>query len=515
METILNTFKKVRHYAFGHKSWAIALVGVAALGGYFGAQTFDGGLEIQYVLAAVEKNIIEVKVAGSGQVSATSQIDVKSKTSGEIVWTNAKSGQEIKKGATLFSFDTSDAQKSIRDAELDLESTKLALRLSRTGQSEDIEKQRVAVASAYTKLLNSTFEVVPYDLRDKYTNTDSPTLSGNYTLGKEGDIIIETYESVGGVSYRLFGLTGDGGMVNNITAQPLGNTGLYIKFATDDYTQNGKTWVVHIPNKDAGNYVANLENYENTKSELQRMENQSGTSGIELESKELSVRQKENALLNAKENLRDYYAVAPFDGVIAAVKVKTGETVSANTILGTIITKQKTAEISLNEIDAARAQIGQKASLTFDAIPDLTLTGQVREIDAIGTASQGVVTYNAKIIFDTQDDRVRPGMSVSAEIVAETKTDVLTVPNAALKSQNGSFAEVVDNISPQVSLTANVSAAFLPNLPRRQEVEIGISNDEVTEIKSGLKEGDIVVVRTLQGDQGAQTKPSRPGLFGR
>ena len=44
METILNTFKKVRHYAFGHKSWAIALVGVAALGGYFGAQTFDGGL---------------------------------------------------------------------------------------------------------------------------------------------------------------------------------------------------------------------------------------------------------------------------------------------------------------------------------------------------------------------------------------------------------------------------------------------------------------------------------------
>ena len=169
----------------------------------------------------------------------------------------------------------------------------------------------------------------------------------------------------------------------------------------------------------------------------------------------------------------------------------------------------------MNEIDAARAQIGQKASLTFDAIPDLTLTGQVREIDAIGTASQGVVTYNAKIIFDTQDDRVRPGMSVSAEIVAETKTDVLTVPNAALKSQNGSFAEVVDNISPQVSLTANVSAAFLPNLPRRQEVEIGISNDEVTEIKSGLKEGDIVVVRTLQGDQGAQTKPSRPGLFGR
>ena len=99
-----------------------------------------------------------------------------------------------------------------------------------------------------------------------------------------------------------------------------------------------------------------------------------------------------------------------------------------------LITKQKIAEISLNEVDAAKVKVGQKVTLTFDAIDGLSITGEVSEIDALGTVSQGVVTYGVKIAFDTQDERVKSGMSVSAAIITDVKQNVLLVPNAAVKS---------------------------------------------------------------------------------
>ncbi|MDD5433706.1 MAG: hypothetical protein PHE77_03610, partial [Candidatus Pacebacteria bacterium] len=60
------------------------------------------------------------------------------------------------------------------------------------------------------------------------------------------------------------------------------------------------------------------------------------------------------------------------------------------------------AEISLNEVDVAKVKIGQRAIITFDAIDELEITGKVEDVDTIGTVSQGVVSYNVKIIFDTQ-----------------------------------------------------------------------------------------------------------------
>ncbi len=515
MITKLFTQIKKRKFTAGIVFLLIVGIGYWGFGSLFGN---DG--VVRYASAQVQKGTLIVSLSGTGQVSVSNQVDVKPKASGDVVYVGVKNGQEVKAGALIAQLNTKDPQRAVRNAELDLESARLDLRSSQTSQSENIEKQKVVVANAYTKLLNSTFEVVPYDFNATYTNTDPPAISGNYTLGKEGEIIIETYASQGGVSYRLSGLAGGSGMVDDTFAQPIDNTGLYIKFATNDYTQNGKTWVIRIPNKNAGDYIANLENYENAKRDLQRLENQSSTGGIALESKELNVRQKENAFLNAKENLGDYYVRAPFDGVIAQTDVKKGDPVSSASVVAMLITRQKLAEVSLNEVDVAQIKIDQKATLTFDAIPNLTITGQVAEIDTVGTVSQGVVTYNVKIAFDTQDERVKPAMSVSAAIVTEAKPNVLLVPNSAVKSQGGlSYVELVDGDDMNVALTANVSGAILKNSPRRQQVEAGTANDEFTEITSGLNEGDIIVTRTIQQNstqpqtqqQGGLRIPGLPG----
>ena len=176
------------------------------------------------------------------------------------------------------------------------------------------------------------------------------------------------------------------------------------------------------------------------------------------------------------------------------------------------ITKQKIAEISLNEVDVAQVAVGKKALLTLDAIEELTIEGEVVEIDAVGTENQGVVTYRAKISLNSRDERIRSGMSVSVEIITNVKSDVLFVANSAIKSQDGDYVEIVERIDPKTALTGNVGASALENFIKRQQVKIGISNDDITEIVSGLDEGTLVITRTIP--EARTLSPKQGGLFG-
>ncbi|MDO8582160.1 MAG: efflux RND transporter periplasmic adaptor subunit [bacterium] len=232
---------------------------------------------------------------------------------------------------------------------------------------------------------------------------------------------------------------------------------------------------------------------------------------LDIRARKIAIQSKEAALLTAREALLDYTVRAPFSGIISKVNVKKGDTVSSGTVLATLITQQKIAKISLNEIDVAKVKVGQKATLTFDAVSGLSITGAVMEIDALGTVSQGVVTYTLTIGFDTQDERVKSGMSLSAAIVTDMKQDVLTVPAGAVKTQGGvSVVEIFDTPLPNGQGNQGVPSAVLP---KSRVVETGLSNDTSVEIIFGLNEGDQVITRTITA--GAKTTtPQAPSLFG-
>ncbi len=261
------------------------------------------------------------------------------------------------------------------------------------------------------------------------------------------------------------------------------------------------------------NHVSNLLNIKNTlkndedtilnaartieekTASLTKLKN--GTDPLDIRSSELSVTQRENALVDAQQKLNDYYIRAPFDGVLAKLNIKKGDPVSVNTILATVIANQQIADLSLNEVDISRVKTGQKVTLTFDAIPDFTMTGSVIQVDSIGTVTQGVVTYGVRIAFDGIDERIKSGMSVSAAIVTEVKQDVLMLQNSAIKSQGeSSYVELFDNPPPTSSTDA--SQGIVSNtLPRKQIIQIGSANDMMTEIVSGLKEGQVIITRTI------------------
>lgn len=235
-----------------------------------------------------------------------------------------------------------------------------------------------------------------------------------------------------------------------------------------------------------------------------------GPTSLDIQQQELSVRQRENALMDAQDQFDRTLVRAPFDGLLAKVSVKVHDAATSGTAIATLITKQRIAEVTLNEVDVSRVKVGQKVVLKLDAFETLTFAGQVLEVDTLGTVTQGVVSYAVKIGFDTQDDKVKPGMSVSASIITDVKSDILMVPSSAVKSQNGdsSYVDILAGSTPGVVMEGQ---------PVSQTVEVGVSNDTSTEIISGAKEGDLVVTQTITPSATTAASAQRsliPGMSG-
>ncbi len=262
---------------------------------------------------------------------------------------------------------------------------------------------------------------------------------------------------------------------------------------------NLDTWINEM-NTHLSDLATAKSTIEETKNSLGNINGGSGT---------LDLRSQELALESAQLAYDNSFIRAPFDGTVAQLTINVGDNVSSGTTIGTFITQQKVADITLNEVDVAKIKIGDKATLTFDAIDNLSISGKVSSIDLVGTVSQGVVSYNVKIVFDTQDERIKSGMSVSAAIITNSKQDIIVAPTSAIKTQgNISYVDVV----PKETKTTDSSGTTLDTTPTQQQVEIGISDDTSTEIISGLNEGDKIVTKTISGSTAKTT--TAPSLFG-
>ena len=215
--------------------------------------------------------------------------------------------------------------------------------------------------------------------------------------------------------------------------------------------------------------------------ELSLADVKEGATDLEIRTQKLIIEEKEQALITAQETLAKYTITAPFGGVVSSVDVDSGDTVKSGTVMGSIITNAMIATVTLNEVDIAKVKVGQKVNLTFDALDSVIIEGEIATVDVTGTVSQGVVSYNVSISFDTDNESVKSGMSISANIIIESVADVLVTLSSAVKTMGGkSFVEVMNS----------------EGRVERKTVEIGITDDASIEIKSGLSEGDRVVTST-------------------
>lgn len=226
---------------------------------------------------------------------------------------------------------------------------------------------------------------------------------------------------------------------------------------------------------------------------------------------EAKYKNQQNVISQAKINLNNSWlsyqkttptVTSPMAGMITNISYAPGMTIS-----GTEESSQRVAVIkakgnplasfNLSEIDVNKVKIGQKATVKLDSLTDKTFTGKVMTIDKVGTTTSGVTNYPVVIQLDTQAEDLLPNMAATANIIIDSKDNVLLIPTSALKtSGNQTVVQVMKG-----KQTQNVS------------VETGLASDSQTEIISGLAEGDTIVISSLSSSS-SQGNSSIFGGFG-
>jgi HlyD family secretion protein len=584
---IKNYFQKIRTFIPAHKFWSGVIALIVLWGAYagFGKITSPVG-EVRYTTAIAGKETLVTSISGSGQVSASNQIELKAKASGEILSLPIREGNMVSPGTVIARIDSADAQRAVRDAQISLRSAELTLEklkkptdpLSLTQSENSLARASTSKQNALdnlTKAYNDGFNDISNtfnDLPGVVSGLHDLLFLPNNQLGGNNVNNIDYYSSSASVfdprgkvygddtyakyqamltaynknfaDYKELDRSADSSEIEAmieetyatslLAADAVKSASNLIQFFQDQMTQHSQK----IPTL-SNTQLASLNSYSGTTnthlSELLAVESTiksnkstiidaertinentqslaklvAGTDPLDLRSAELTVEQRTNALRDAEETLANYTVRAPFAGTVAKLSVKNYDSVGNGTVVATLAAMNQMAEISLNEVDVAKVAIGQKVTLTFDAIEGLSLTGVVSEIDTIGTVTQGVVTYNVKIAFDTQDERVKGGMSVNASIITNVKADTLVVPNSAVKTQGtGHYVEIFD---PPIATTSGNQGTVSKVAPHKVQVEIGLANDTSTEITSGLKEGEQVVTKTTTT---TAVKTAAPSLIG-
>ena len=238
----------------------------------------------------------------------------------------------------------------------------------------------------------------------------------------------------------------------------------------------------------------------------------------EMEAIEANIKQAEIEVNTAETNVGYTKITAPMDGTVISVPVSEGQTVNANQTTPTIVTiadlSQMKIKPEISEGDITKVKAGQEVSFTIlsdsqtvyhsviDSVdPANTTTSDSSSTSSLSSSSSSTTSaiyYYANVLIDNPNRTLRIGMTTENNIKIANAKDVLLVSNMAIQKRDGkSFANVLND----------------KNQPEPREVETGVQNDFKTEIKSGLNEGEKVIVSQVANGEQVGSMPRGPRMF--
>ena len=219
---------------------------------------------------------------------------------------------------------------------------------------------------------------------------------------------------------------------------------------------------------------------------------------------EAQIRKQQATLAGDEVDLGYTKIYAPMAGTIAAVPVKEGQTLNASQTAPTIVTiadlSTMTVKAQVSEADVSKLKVGMEAYFTLLGQPGKRYTGKLRQIQPTPDIENNVVLYYALFDVPNPDGELMISMSAQVFFVESAAKDVLTVPSAAIATAPGARR----NGNSDAAHKGEVTVVTPSGATETREVEIGIRNRVNAEIKSGLKEGEKVVVGT--GSDGSAAK---------
>jgi HlyD family secretion protein len=209
----------------------------------------------------------------------------------------------------------------------------------------------------------------------------------------------------------------------------------------------------------------------------------------DLQYAEAQALQARAALQIAEANLGYANITAPMGGVVASVSTQQGETVTsgsaaaqAPTFVTIIDLNRLQVDAYVDETDIGKVRVRHEATFSVDAFPDKEFSGKVTAIYPKALIQQNVVTYDVVITIDNREGLLRPDMTANTTITVAKRDKVLAIPNQAVRREEGDrvvFVQEGDRLA-------------------RRSVKTGWKDKTYTEVLSGLREGDRVVVGELE-----------------
>lgn len=463
---------------------------------------------VSYRTSEAKKGNIETIVSGSGALAATKEKKEYAKVSAQVEEVYHKEGERVEKDTPIIKLDSSKYESTIKTQEIAIKQTELS-KSSIEKQIRDLEiKSDTDGYVTNLALTNGTFvtntmgvcDIVKDNkfqvvLQFTYYENNPITIGTNAnvslvdsmttmvgTVTKVSDMrklisgnaqVIDVTIEVETPGYSLEGANAKAELSNGVTVLQSTNMSNFTRINSNIIRAKStgtvkKVYVVEGQKVKAGDKIALLEN-----SDLE----------TNLQNVKLNLENLNNQLKTMKDQLEDYIITAPIDGVITSQDIEKGDMVAAGTLLTSISDKDTMKfVIPIDELDIAKINYDQEVRVKIDALDETEnnpLNGKITDIPEEGVTVAGVTDYYVTIQV-SGNQSMKISMNANADIVINSVKDVLTIPVDSIIKENGK--KYVD-----VLLQDGVTV-------ERKEIETGASDITNIEVKSGLEEGEKVII---------------------
>lgn len=544
----------------GKKKWIFAgIMVIAVAGGAFFVQNQKKNAKLANAQAG-KQNTAEVtkgdlisSLSSSGTISAKDTYEITSLVEGEVVEANFEEGDQVEKGQVLYRIDSSSVNSQLNSSQNSLERANKKYQEALDDYNEAVSDYsgdtykstrtgfiKTLNIEAGDKVSNNTVLASIYNdqtmkIKVPFLSTEAVSIAEGaqavVTLTDTGEQITGTVTAVSNMDEVLDG----GRMVRYVTVEVANPGGLSSQYtatvSVGDFLGSGEATFTAVTDMTMSASLSGVNGSIEVESMLVHEGDYVtvGTPIFKIKSKDVQdilqsfedsvdsakaqVEQAQSSLDSTQDNIDNYTITAPISGQIIIKSVKVGDKISRNsgssdTTLATIYDMSElTFEMSVDEMDISSVAVGQSVSVTADAYSDRTFSGTVTNVSLKGSQSNGVTNYPVTVTLDSDANGVLlPGMNVDGVITVGESKDTLMVPSGALMRGNRVYIKDDSADASEGPQMGNVPAGF-----KAVEVEIGLSNDDFVEIKSGVSEGDTVYVEESSGKSTDMFQMGGPG----
>ena len=462
---------KVWFLNLSKKQVIIFVVVVVAIGGLYKSNIiqnkfFAAKAPIKQNTATVEKGNLKVIVSGSGPIDFTNSDKIYSEIGANVTKVNYKEGDKVKKGDVIYELDDTDAQTALNSdinaynqsqvsASTSNEAVNdLSIKAPFTGVVSDI-----AVNEGDTVQKGATVFTIADTSKLNVLLTYNASAGGKIAVGQTAKVNISSLsQAVSGtvtyISNQTSGTTA-GGLLYTVEIQ-INNPGAVIEGMTASADISSSKGVISSTGIAPLNYISKQLVTSITGGTVQSIdvkENEKVSSGQVLvnmssdditsakENSDLQVQDAQAKMALSTKDLDQYKIVSPIDGIITNMANKVGDTVKPGDEVADVSDpSQMEFEIPVDELDIAKLKVGQKTSITVDALPATTKTpvnGEVAKIAVVGDAESGVTTFLVTVKIDDNLGVLKGGMNANGDIQVSNQNNILYVPIEAISTING------------------------------------------------------------------------------